>query len=96
MARNDDCTVVVLSVKDMDRAAGDAKLNALISAGWLPLTAVTIADAPNGPETHLMLRPPVGMGSTGWLRLAVFAGGAAGAVAGVIVGAVIWALSVLT
>lgn len=53
------CTVVRLSVEDLDRAASDPKLTQLTSKGWRVISAVTVQAKDQPPELRVVMAPPV-------------------------------------
>lgn len=55
----DRCAVVRLDVTQLQHAAADPALNALLRDGWQVLTSVVL-DGPDGQYLHLVLRPPSG------------------------------------
>ena len=53
------CTVHSLAVADLDQAAQDPALAALLAEGWTVLATVVVTDDPErGPVLQLLLAPP--------------------------------------
>ena len=68
------CTVVKLSVTNLDQAVKDPALAALLAEGWSEVASVVVAPPQGGdPLLHIVLAPPSpetsGGGSTGWAHL---------------------------
>ena len=81
----DRCKVYDLDIADLDKAADDPALNALLEKGWTVLASVALAEGQASPLIRLVMRPPVTTGASA--TPAMFAGAVAlGAAVGTLAG----------